>query len=62
MTTESEQPGSEASIRHADGRLCRYLPYALDGVQGLLHAYFYGEPPDMRKCLREHGLQEGGPE
>lgn len=56
--SESEQPQSFPSIRHADGRICRYLPYALDGVRGLRHAYFYGEPPDMRRCLREHGLED----
>ena len=50
---------SEQTYRHDDGRVCRYLPYALDGVAGLLHAYFYGAPPEMRKCLREHGLEEG---
>lgn len=56
MSSETQQ-----TFTHSDGRQCRYLPYALDGVQGLLHAYFYGMPPDMRKCLREHGLegQEG---
>jgi hypothetical protein len=42
---------------HADGRVCRCLPYALDGVDGLLEGYFYGDPPTMRRCHREHGLQ-----
>ena len=43
-------------VTHADGRVCRYLPYAMDGVQGLLHGWFYQAPPDMRKCDRAHGL------
>ena len=45
------------SFTHSDGRVCRLLPYALDGVAGLLEGYFYGAPPDLRKCQREHGLE-----
>ena len=44
---------------HDDGRICRWLAYTVDhdserpsGV--LLRAYFYGLPPDMRKCWRDH--------
>ena len=46
------------SFRHEDGRVCRFLPYALDGQVGLLHAWFYGVPPEMRRCQREHGLED----
>jgi len=44
---------------HEDGRVCRWLAYSLDhdslqpsGI--LLHAWFYGLPPDMRRCQRDH--------
>ncbi len=45
------------SFTHSDGRVCRYLPYAVDYLAGLQHGYFYGTPPDMRRCHREHGLE-----
>jgi hypothetical protein len=49
---------TEDRFTHADGRQCRYLPYALDGVAGLLKGWFHGMPPDMAKCHREHGLED----
>jgi len=60
MTTDPE-PQTYPSIRHADGRVCYRLPYALESQpRQLLHAYFYGESPELRKCDRAHGLDDEG--
>jgi hypothetical protein len=47
------------AYQHADGRLCRWLAYSLDHNSDspsgqLLRAWFYGLPPDMRRCDRDH--------
>jgi hypothetical protein len=57
MSHTDPAPAHPESFTHSDGQVCYYLPYARDGVSGLLHGYFYGAPPDMHRCHREHGLE-----
>lgn len=54
----SETPTPPADpFTHRDGRVCHWYAYARDDIKGLLHGYFHGAPPELRKCHREHGLQ-----
>jgi hypothetical protein len=52
-----DTPTVPLRFTHRDGRVCYWLAYSRDGMAGLLHGYFTGLPPDMRKCQRAHGLQ-----
>lgn len=58
--SSNPEPERRESFRHADGRVCWCLPYALErSPYQLHHGWFYGEPPDLRRCDRDH--EEGQP-